>query len=166
MQRSQGEFAQAFNLKKKRSGAFWSDRYHATMIQDNSHLWECLRYIDLNMVRAGEVKHPKEWEWCGYNELIGKRKRYRMIDIDWWVDWSGSGNPRRFFQEYASWVDTGISQNRGMTRESWWTESIAVGTRDFVSQIETEYSDRINLNLEKADSGAWTIREPSTPYRT
>jgi len=29
-------------------------------------------YIDLNMVRAGAVDHPKDWVWSGYQEIQGK----------------------------------------------------------------------------------------------
>ncbi|MFH0907206.1 MAG: transposase, partial [bacterium] len=71
MQRVAGGMAQAYNQRKRRSGAFWSDRYHAAMIEDGEHLWRCMRYIDLNMVRAGQVAHPSDWEWTGWGELMG-----------------------------------------------------------------------------------------------
>lgn len=53
MQPLEGDFAQAYNTRKNRSGAFWSDRYHSVMIQSGRHLWRCMAYIDLSMVRAG-----------------------------------------------------------------------------------------------------------------
>ena len=37
-------------------------------------------YIDLNMVRAGVVKHPSEWKESGYNEIMNPPKRYLLID--------------------------------------------------------------------------------------
>jgi hypothetical protein len=45
--------------------AFWEDRYHATAIEAGNHLRRCLVHIDLNMVRAGVVKHPSEWAHSG-----------------------------------------------------------------------------------------------------
>jgi putative transposase len=36
------EFARAYNRRKGRSNAFWGDNYHATMVEDGRHLWECL----------------------------------------------------------------------------------------------------------------------------
>ncbi len=81
MQTLEGDFAQAYNLRKGRSGAYWSDRYHAVMVERGEHLWRCLRYIDLNMVRAGVVREPAEWAWCGYGELVGLRRRYRVVDL-------------------------------------------------------------------------------------
>jgi precorrin isomerase len=32
-------------------------------------LHECVVYIDLNMVRAGVVKHPREWEHRARNRV-------------------------------------------------------------------------------------------------
>ncbi len=53
-----GRTAQEFNQRKKRHGAFWEDRYHATAVDTKEYLIQCLVYIDLNMVRAGAVNHP------------------------------------------------------------------------------------------------------------
>jgi putative transposase len=64
-----GRTGQEFNQRKARKGAFWEDRYHATAIEDGDHLKKCIVYIDLNMVRAGVVKHPSEWPYSGYNEI-------------------------------------------------------------------------------------------------
>ncbi|MCP5005797.1 MAG: transposase, partial [Planctomycetes bacterium] len=50
-----GRTGQEYNLRKKRKGAFWEDRYHATAIENEQHLLRCISYIDLNMVRNGVV---------------------------------------------------------------------------------------------------------------
>jgi putative transposase len=55
-----GRTGQEFNNRKKRKGAFWEDRYHATAIETGEHLLRCLVYVDLNMVRAGVVSHPEQ----------------------------------------------------------------------------------------------------------
>jgi putative endonuclease len=38
-------------LRKRRKGAFWEDRYHATAIETGRHLVQCLVYIDLYPVK-------------------------------------------------------------------------------------------------------------------
>ena len=63
-----GRVGQEFNNRKKRKGAFWEDRYHATAIETGEHLLRCIVYMDLNMVRAGVVNHPRQWAHGGYNE--------------------------------------------------------------------------------------------------
>ena len=37
-------------------------------------------YIDMNMVRAGVVKHPEDWPYCGYYEIQSEKQRYGLID--------------------------------------------------------------------------------------
>ncbi len=47
---------QEYNQRKKRKGAFWEDRYHATAVETDQHLIQCLIYMNLNMIRAGAVR--------------------------------------------------------------------------------------------------------------
>ncbi|MFO7557545.1 MAG: transposase [Desulfobacterales bacterium] len=75
-----GRTGQEYNQRKRRKGAFWEDRYHATAIEDGDHLLQCLVYIDLNMVRAGVVKHPSEWTCCGYSEIQNPRRKNILIN--------------------------------------------------------------------------------------
>lgn len=42
MQYIAGRIGQEYNQRKKRKGAFWQDRYHATAIESGDHLWQCL----------------------------------------------------------------------------------------------------------------------------
>jgi putative transposase len=74
-----GRTAQEYNIRKKRKGAFWEDRYHATAVQTDEHLAKCLVYIDLNMVRAGVVQHPSAYGISGYNEIQTPPKRYSIV---------------------------------------------------------------------------------------
>jgi len=62
MQLVAGRTGQEYNQRKDCKGAFWEDRYHATIVQTNRHLVSCMIYIDLNMVRVGVVSHPAQWE--------------------------------------------------------------------------------------------------------
>lgn len=57
MQLIDGRTGQEYNQRKSRKGAFWEDRYHATAIEGDDHLFRCMVYIDLNMVRTGIVSH-------------------------------------------------------------------------------------------------------------
>jgi len=82
MQKLEGECAGWYNLRKRHSGAFWSDRYYCTLVDGGTYTCNCMKYINLNMVHARVVHHPSEWRWCGYDELIGIRQGYRLLDLD------------------------------------------------------------------------------------
>lgn len=38
-------------------------------------------YIDLNMLRAGTVEHPGDWDVGGYRELQNLPQRYRVLEL-------------------------------------------------------------------------------------
>ena len=163
MQRLEGEFAEWYNWRKRRSGAFWEDRFHCTMIEGNPHLWKCMVYIDLNMVRAGVVPHPEEWRWCGFDELIGRRRRYRLLDLDCVLKWNDGMSWREFAEVYELAIEEVLDQ-RGLQRNPIWTESIAVGSKAFISTVSKQLWNRTRLVESEVDAGVWTVREPSVPY--
>ena len=79
MQLTAGRTAQEYNQRKERHGAFWEERYHATAIDVDEHLHRCVVYIDLNMVRAGVVRHPSQWLHSSYREIQNPPKRYGTL---------------------------------------------------------------------------------------
>ena len=155
-----GRTAQEFNQRKNRNGAFWEDRYHATAVEMNEHLIRCLVYIDLNMVRAGVVSHPTEWESSGYNEILNPPERYGIIDLPGLRTLCAVPDPDKFAEQYRQWVTEAINDKQ---RENCWTESIAVGGISFIAEtkatlgckgmgrrIEVEHIDRCVLREESA----------------
>ncbi len=41
-----GRTGQEYNQRKNRKGAFWEDRYHATAVETDNHLIQCLVYME------------------------------------------------------------------------------------------------------------------------
>jgi putative transposase len=164
MQQLEGEFAEYYNIRKHRSGAFWGERFHCTMIDGGDHLWNCLRYIDLNMVRAGVVNHPGEWKWCGYQELINERKRYRLLDIDRLVGQLGLVD-RKLLREFHQQRITEAIKGERLHREGIWTESIAVGSEAFLRQIAAGTKVRNRLYIAPAKNGSWYMKEDQATYK-
>ena len=165
MQSLEGDFAQHYNLRKKRHGAFWNERYHATMIDGGDYLWRCLKYIDLNMVRAGVVSHPREWSWTGYQELVGERKRYRLIDRERLFELLGGRQEDEFRFNYARAIRDAV-QCHEFTREARWGESLAVGSADFVREVGGQIRNRMEVEIieESNRPGVWVVREATPAY--
>ena len=108
MQLVAGRTGQEYNLRKNRKGAFWEDRYHATAVQADSHLVQCMVYIDLNMVRAGVVPHPSEWPFCGYHEILNIRQRYTLIDHESLTDLFNISSIEELRKTYRGWVEESL----------------------------------------------------------
>ena len=48
------------------SGSIWEGRYKASLIHDEEYLLTCMRYIELNPVRANMVNNPSQYRWSSY----------------------------------------------------------------------------------------------------
>lgn len=60
-------YVQYFNYLYKRTGTLWEGRYKASLIDTDRYLLTCMRYIELNPVRAKDmVEHPSEYPWSSY----------------------------------------------------------------------------------------------------
>ena len=59
-------YVQHFNRSYRRTGTLWEGRYKATLIDSEHYLLICMRYIELNPVRAKMVTHPNEYPWSSY----------------------------------------------------------------------------------------------------
>src|SRR5688572_10723949 len=113
MQLIAGRTAQEFNLRKRRQGAYWEDRYHATAVETGEHLQRCVVYIDLNMVRAGVVRHPGEWPHGGYREIQHPPERYALIDLAELSESCGFESVREFQRAHRDWVSAALTGGSG-----------------------------------------------------
>ena len=55
-----------FNSTYRRTGTLWEGRYKATVVETESYLLACYRYIELNPVRAGLVERPRVFPWSSH----------------------------------------------------------------------------------------------------
>jgi putative transposase len=54
------------NETYQRHGSLWEGRYKCNVIESQAYLLSCMRYIELNPVRAGMVDHPAKYRWSSY----------------------------------------------------------------------------------------------------
>lgn len=59
------------NKRGNRTGTLWEGRFKASLVDTSSYVLACYRYIELNPVRAGMVRHPAEYEWSSYRHNAG-----------------------------------------------------------------------------------------------
>jgi putative transposase len=59
-------YVRIFNQIHERSGTLWEGRYKSSLIDSESYLLVCHRYIELNPVRAGVVDHPIKYPWSSH----------------------------------------------------------------------------------------------------
>lgn len=54
------------NHEHRRTGTLWEGRFKAALIDTEAYLLTCMRYIELNPVRAAMVAHPADYPWSSY----------------------------------------------------------------------------------------------------
>ncbi len=59
-------YVQYINVSYRRTGTLWDSRYKSSLIQAETYLLACQRYIELNPVRANMVDDPAHYRWTSY----------------------------------------------------------------------------------------------------
>lgn len=59
-------YVQYINTTYRRTGTLWDSRYKSSLIQADTYLLTCQRYIELNPVRAAMVDDPAHYRWTSY----------------------------------------------------------------------------------------------------
>jgi putative transposase len=76
-------YALGFNRQHDRVGTLWEGCFRSVLVEPSPEaLLAVGAYIDLNPVRAGMVKDPKDYRWSGYGEAVGlgKVEQYALLE--------------------------------------------------------------------------------------
>lgn len=84
------KYVRYFNYRYRRTGTLWEGRFRASPIDAEAYLLVCHRYIELNPVRAGMVRHPADYPWSGFRRnalgepdaLVTEHDLYRRLASD------------------------------------------------------------------------------------
>jgi putative transposase len=101
-----------FNLRHKRAGHLFQNRYKSIICEDDPYLLELARYIHLNPLRAGvvnDLEALKDYRWVGHSAIMGRVQR-EWQDIDTVLSYFGGG--RGAIEQYGQFVRGGVSQGR------------------------------------------------------
>ena len=74
MQKLGRQYVGQFNARHRRTGTLWEGRYKACLVDSADYLLRCVRYIDLNPVRARMTDDPVAFAWSGCAALCGLRE--------------------------------------------------------------------------------------------
>jgi putative transposase len=55
-----------YNYKYNKVGHLWQDRYKSKLIEKDSYLLECIKYIEANPLRATLVTNIDQYPWCSH----------------------------------------------------------------------------------------------------
>jgi REP element-mobilizing transposase RayT len=103
-------YAVTFNLRHRRSGHLFQNRYKSIVCDEEQYLLELVRYIHLNPLRAGLVKTVDELEryaWSGHAVLMGEGALPGQATVEVLGRFGTSISTSR--RRYRTFVEDGIS---------------------------------------------------------
>ena len=167
-------YAINFNLRHKRHGHLFQNRYKSIICEEDVYFRELIRYIHLNPLRANLVKSLAEldqYKWGGHSVLIGNRKN-SWQDRNYVLEWFGK-RKREAIKAYRDYVKKGIDKGQrpelvggGLIRsKGGWSQvkslrrsddremsdARILGSGDFVEQIVKEASVNVKYQFTERE---------------
>jgi REP-associated tyrosine transposase len=177
-------FSRWYNRQTGRFGTLWAERFKSVLVEDQPGSVETLAaYIDLNPVRAGLVKDPKDYRFCGYAEaLVGNKvARAGLLSFQKAKEWKkaaaeyrkrlfvGSGVAGRSDkavldrEEIKRVLAQGGELSQGQIlrlRLRHMTDGVVLGSKEFVNEVFALHREKFGA---KRQSGARPIRGVPLP---
>ena len=177
-------FSRWYNKTTGRFGTLWAERFTSVLVEDSRRAVRTVAaYIDLNPVRAGLVKDPKEYRFCGYAAALNGVAAMRQGLLSFLVEknWAkgaaeyrmllfvtgGSANrsdkvvldPEAIKAELARGGELGLGQVLRL-RVRHLTDGVILGSKDFVNEMFIRHRDRFGARRK---DGARPIRGVPLP---
>ena len=111
MQSFLSAYANGWSRRHRFSGHVFQGRYRTELVEDETYLWTVTRYVHLNPVRAGIVKHPAAWAWSSYPGYARRGRRLEWVAYDELLaSWSGAFGGPDPAKAYRRYVTAGLSE--------------------------------------------------------
>jgi len=124
-----------------RSGTLWEGRFKSAAVSRDEYLIACSRYIELNPVRAGLVRLPRDYRWSSYqHRALGMPDR--LLDEDPWYSGLGATETERQ-EKYQQWIDSQISQGEWEEIRQATQRGRLIGQQTFQKQVEAMTGRRL-----------------------
>jgi len=144
MQQTGRYYVPYINYKYNRTGTLWEGRFKSSLVDDDVYVLACMRYIEMNPVRAFMVKAPQDYIWSSYHtNVLGS---YDQL-ISEHVSYLGLGkkskqqqeNYKELFLEHLSPEILDDIRNCAQT-------GIPLGNSKFKTQIENKLKLKVGYN--------------------
>ena len=122
------------NRSYDRTGTLWQGRFKSCLIDTETYLLACYRYIELNPVRAAIVHNPNQYQWSSYAaNALGKYDAI-VTPHDTYLELGQTSQLRQ--AAYRDLVHAGIDASRLSEIRSYLEQQKALGSTAFRSGLE------------------------------
>lgn len=117
-----------------RTGTLWEGRFRSSLVDSDTYLLACHRYIEHNPVRAGMVAHPAQYPWSSHRHYAHGVRDRLITEHDLYRELGASPEERqRAFRSLIddAMADPDISDIRSALNRGW-----ALGSEQFKDHLE------------------------------
>ncbi|GAB1407798.1 hypothetical protein MASR1M8_17170 [Thermomonas brevis] len=141
----------AFNARHGRTGTLWEGRYKSCLVDSDRYLLACLRYIELNPLRAGIAAAPWEHRCSSVHGHLGLREDRRLT-------------PHPCYLALGATAAARADAYRRLLLDGLASETVAE-IRCHMQQERALGSPRFRSMVEKALNRPVAVRPPGRPRR-
>jgi putative transposase len=134
-------YVRYFNHTYQRTGTLWEGRYKACLVQEDDHLLQVYRYIELNSVRAGMVANPADYPWSSYPINAGGKVSDLCTPHPLYLALGSSDKERQ--AHYRALVAEGLGEQKIKTIRLSLNKGIVLGDGRFADQIAALTGNRL-----------------------
>ena len=134
------------NKLEKRSGTLWEGRFKASLIDSDSYLLACYRYVDLNPVRANIVGTPLEYRWSSFGDHVGSAPTGWLDDAPSFLALGRTVSDRR--AAYLNFVEQLVPESQLQLIRSAIQRNQITGSEKFQAQIAERTGRRISMRAQ------------------
>ena len=129
LKQAHGRYATYWNAQQACSGHVWQGRFYSCPLEE-AHLWEALRYVELNPVRAGMVAVADDWRWSSAPAHCGSAPSTAApLEMERWAK-------RWTVTEWQRYLAEGVTESEVTALRQCTHTGRPLGTEDFVAQLE------------------------------
>lgn len=111
----------------RRRGILWAERFKSVVLEGSTAVWECIKYVELNCVRAGVVRDPADYRFGS------------------WGEWNGAGA-----HPYAETLIRHLHYNLGEHTRDWTLNDFYCEFRKEMARISTAEAHGTTAQIEAA----------------
>ena len=142
MQYFNSKIAKEYNKLMERSGHLWGERYHSTIIENETQAKRLMRYIYQNPVKAGEVEKASDYGDGSTVEFyaFGKFVRVFIVEDRAYIAMGDDEETRR--KNFLKLVDSPLSDEEKAKIKNGLKKQF-YGSEDFVSSMKQKYKNKL-----------------------
>ncbi len=122
-------YAQRFNRLRGWQGHVWQGRYFSSAL-DEHYLWNAIRYVERNPVRANKVKRSEDYPWSSAAAHCGNREDEVLTTKRYWR------NQFESIGDWSAWLAEGDSKEEMTILRRNVQKGLPCGSKRFIRKLE------------------------------